>query len=331
MTQPQQSQPQPLQDLALWLAWQHQQDQESLAAQTAAGLGILFPILKFADLSNSTQPWLHATLLELEKQFAKSVNLGTQFTQHSLWAIDPTAGEIHAPQILFPVQQARVSMNATGPSAIKHSTRVLALDDQSMTAGIEKQVMENAKTNTTGTGIKIATEGGRDAVQQQVQMADLVPETELNKRRHQKVIGYARFTDSDPCYYCAMLAARGTYYLSSTAFEESSKKFEANGNIAAVHDHCKCSLRPVFRTEDEWDDRAEYFKQQWKDLTKNKGGKDAMKAFRRGYVPPPPYEDAPVVDLGKVRTNRERLITLGFEESSPQVQFYDDMIGKLAG
>lgn len=328
MTAPQQQQPQPLQDLALWLAFQHQAQQESLAAQAAVGLGILFPILKFADLSNSTQPWLHATLLELEKQFAKSVNLGTQFTQHSLWAIDPTAGEIHAPQIPFPVQQARASMNATGPSAIKHSTRVLVLDDQSLTAGIEKQVMDNAKTNTTGTGIKIATEGGRDAVQQQVQMADVVPETELNKRRHQKVIGYARFTDSDPCYFCAVLASRGAVY-SANSFREISKAY--GDNIAAVHDHCKCSLRPVFRTADSMDDRAHYFKAQWDKLTANDSGKDAMKAFRRGYVPPPPYEDAPVVDLGNVRANRERLITLGFEESSPQVQFYDDMIGKLAG
>jgi hypothetical protein len=265
-------------------------------------------------------------MLELEKQYAKSVNLGTQLTQHSLWAIDPTAGVIHAPPIPFPVQQVRASMTTTGPNAIKHSTRVLTLDDQSLTAGIEKQVMDNAKTNTTGTGVKIATEGGRDAVQQQVQMADVVPELELSRRRHQKVIGYARFTDGNPCYFCAMLASRGAVY-SANSFREISKHF--GDNIAAVHDHCKCSLRPVFRTEDSMDERAKYFRAQWDKLTANESGKDAMKAFRRGYVPPPPYEDAPVVDLGNVRRNRERLINLGFEENSPQVQFYDQVITKL--
>ncbi|OMC55380.1 hypothetical protein A5747_13385 [Mycobacterium sp. IS-836] len=326
MTQPQQSQPQPLQDLALWLAFQHQMDQEALAAQTAAGLGILFPILKFADLNGSTPPWLHAAMLELEKQFTKSVTLGTRFVQHSLWAIDPTAGQIPTPYIPFPADSVRASMTVTGPAAIKHATRVLALNNEEMTAGIERQTMANAKTTSTGAGVKEATEGGREAVRQSTQLAEVVPESELSSRRERRVIGYARFTDSNPCYFCAMLASRGAVY-KQDSFIEVSKHF--GNNIAAVHDHCKCSLRPVFRTEDSMDERAKYFKAQWDKLTANSSGKDAVKAFRRGYVPPPPYEDAPVVDLGNVRANRERLINLGFGEDSPQVQFYDDTIAKL--
>jgi hypothetical protein len=326
VTQPQQSQPQPLQDLALWLAYQHQFDQESLAAQTSAGLGILFPILKFADLDASASPWLHAVMLELEKQFSKSVALGSQLVQHSLWAVSPTSGEILTPHIPFPADSVRASMTTTGPAAIKRATRVLALDDQSLTAGIEKQVMDNAKTTTTGAGVKEATEGGREAVRQSTQLAEVVPESEFAARREQRVIGYARFTDSNPCYFCAMLASRGAVY-KEDSFLEVSKHY--GNNIAAVHDHCKCSLRPVFRKADSMDERANYFKAQWDKLTAHDSGKDAVKAFRRGYVPPPPYGDAPVVDLGNVRANRERLVDLGFGEDSPQVKFYDDVIAKL--
>lgn len=328
MTQPQQNQPQPLQDLALWLAFQHQVDQEAVAAQTTAGLNILFPILKFADLANSTQPWLHATSLELEKQYQKSASLGMQFVQNTLWAVDATAGQIHQLPIPFPVQQVRTSMQVTGPVALKAATRVLALDNQSLTEGLAKQAMANAEHGSTGAGVKQATQGGRDAVIQSTRLADVVPESEMSKRRGQRVIGYARFTDSDPCYFCAMLASRGAVY-QENSFQETSKAF--GNNIAAVHDHCKCSLRPVFRTADSMDDRAGYFKGQWDKLTANSNGSAAVKDFRRGYVPPPPYENAPAVDLGAVRANRDRLIDLGFAENSPQVQFYDDVIGKLAG
>lgn len=328
MTQPQSKQPQALPELAAFLAIQHQADQESLATQTAAGLSILWPILKFSDLASSTQPWLHATTLEIEKGYQKSVSLGMQFAQDTLWATDPTAGMIHTLPIQFPVQKVQASMQVTGPVAIKHATKVLALDDQSFTDAVERKVMGNAKEGSTGTGVKLATQGGRDAVVQSTKLADVVPESELVKRRQSNVIGYARFTNSEkPCYFCATLASRGAVY-KENAFIETSKHF--GDNIAAVHDHCMCSLRPVFRTEDSMDDRANFFKGQWDKLTANYSGKAAMNAFRRGYVPPPPYESSPAVDLGSVRANRGRLVDLGFAADSPQVRFYDDVIEKLA-
>lgn len=329
MTAPQQpsQHPQALPELATWLAIQHQQDQESLAAQTAAGLSILWPILKFADLATSTQPWLHATTLEVEKQYQKSVDLGMQLVQHTLWATDPTAGLIHPLPIPFPVQKVQTSLQVTGPSAIRGATKVIALGDQSLTDGVERQVMANAKHGSTGAGVKQATQGGRDAVVQSVQLADVVPESALVVKRQRNTIGYARFTDSNPCAFCSMLASRGAVY-HENAFQESSKAF--GNNIAAVHDHCKCSLRPVFRTADSMDDRAKLFRAQWDKLTNGLSGRQAMNAFRKGYVPPPPYESSPAVDLGSVRANRAKLVDLGFAEDSPNVKFYDEVIGKLA-
>lgn len=328
MTSPRQSkQPQPLPELATYLAIQHQQSQENVAAQTAAGLAILWPILKFSDLATSTQPWLHATTLEVEKGYQASVSLGLDFVQHTLWATDATAGLIHPLPIPFPVQKVQTSMQVTGPAAIRSATKVIALGDQSLTDGVERQVMANAKHGSTGAGVKQATQGGRDAVVQSVQLADVVPESALVDKRHRNAIGYARFTDSDPCYFCAMLASRGAVY-KEDAFVETSKVF--GNNVAAVHDHCMCSLRPVFRTADSMDDRADLFRAQWDKLTSGLSGRQAMNAFRKGYVPPPPYESAPAVGLGAVRANRDRLVDLGFAEDSPNVKFFDDLIGKLA-
>lgn len=330
MTTPQQpnQHPQALPELATYLAIQHQADQEAVAAQTAAGLSILWPILKFSDLATSTQPWLHATTLEIEKGYQASVSLGMQFAQQTLWAIDPTAGPIHPLPIPFPVQKVQTSMQVTGPGAIKGATRVIALGDQSLTDGVERQVMGNAKDGSTGAGVKQATQGGRDAVIQSTQLADVVPESTLVQKRHSNTIGYARFTDSNPCFFCGMLASRGAVY-KENSFQESSKAF--GNNIAAVHDHCKCSLRPVFRTQDSMDDRADFFKGQWDKLTNGLSGRQAMNSFRKGYVAPPPYESSPTVDLGAVRANRDRLVDLGFADDSPQVQFYNDMIDKLTG
>lgn len=333
--------PRPLPELATWLAWQHQQEQESVAARAAIGLGLLWPILQFSRLDETTPPWLHAVALEIEKNFNASVELGSALVQETLWAVEPTAGEIAPVSVRFPVEVVRDSMRSNGPSAVKHDTKVALLvpeadrtpGQQLMVSTLEADSMSAAKVDSTGAGIRHVMDGGRTAVDQRLRLAEHTPEAPVDqvaRKRKQRVIGYARFTDSDPCYFCAMLASRGAVYLSEGSFKASNKKFEGDG-VAKVHDHCQCSLRPVFSLDDGLDERAKYFFNMWVDAQKNRRKDEtAINAYRRQYVPPPPYVDAPVVDLSAVRGNRRRLVDVGFKESSPQVRFYDRAIEKLA-
>lgn len=306
----QQNQPKALPDLAAWLEYQHQQQQEAIASQTALGLALLWPILKFDDLDKTTTTWLHAVTLQMEKQFKASEDAAFLMVQGIKWASEPLSDPLTQIATAFPTKAAQQSMLITGPIAVKAQMPAPA-----------DEAMARADLGSTGAGVRTALNGGRGEVQ------TLVTADAVQRRRQSKVIGYKRVTDDDPCYFCAVLSSRGAYYLSQSTFDASNKKYVGDG-IAKVHDHCKCSLVPVYSKADKYDDRAKFFKAQWLKATKNLSGDDAMNAFRKVYVPPPPYE-SPAVDLDAVRANREALVNSGFAANSPQVRWYDQQVRKL--
>src|SRR5690606_30594435 len=84
-------------------------------------------------------------------------------------------------------QQALTSLYVTGPAAIKVATRG---------GRPVERAREMALSQTLGSVIRLVLQGGRDTI------------TETIKRDRQ-ALGFARVTDGDPCYFCAMLASRG--------------------------------------------------------------------------------------------------------------------------
>lgn len=105
--------------------------------------------------------------------------------------------------------------------------------------------------------------------------------------------------------------------------------------LAKVHDHCQCSLRPVYREDDARDERAKFFEQQWIDLGKSlaKQGiklspKDKLNAFRRRYRRPPAYKANPVVNLARVRRNRDD-VAAELGARSPQARWWDRQVTLL--
>lgn len=154
-------------------------------------------------------------------------------------------------------------------------------------------------------------------------------------KRERGVIGYARMTDSNPCYFCALLASQGAVYYGSDSFDQSNRKFKGAG-VAKVHDNCQCTMRPVFRKSDAMDARAKYFLAQWNKFGRGGDGRSAEQNFRRNYVPPPPYDSVASLSQGDrldaldaARKNRELLLARGFGAGSPNVRFWDDSISKL--
>lgn len=380
MTQPQAQEPQPLEDLAFYLAVKHQQEQTAIAARTAAGLAILWSLLQFDKLDETSPAWLHAVTLQVEEQFRISEQTSFDFVQGTKWAIEPLSEPLKKVTTLFPTQDFQLAMRATGPATIKRATgiafsapvnysealselsppdvpagqtsqwvldRIAELEasrarrDEAITA-VREEASSAGKLNTTGVGVKYALNGGRGEVEQLV----ILDATERLKNR--KVIGWARFTEdtfnsqtgqrTGPCYFCALLASRGAFYLSEDAFKGSNnmirepvKKPRGNNRttrrafigdgVAKIHDHCRCTLRVVYRKEDAEDDRAKFFLEQW-----NKSSN--MKDYRSKYVMPPPYEVSPAVDLPAVARNRDRLVAqLG--EDSAQVKWYDRKLAEL--
>lgn len=375
MTQP--VQPQALPDLALWLTLQHQEEQQRIADRTAAGLALLWALLRFDRLDATSPAWLHAVTLQVEQQFRVSEQAAFDFVQGTKWAIEPLSAPLKKVATKFPTKDFQLAMRATGPAAVKRATGAsfpaprsdfdalsAAPEPQVSTIDIDALIQDVSalgKLNSTGAGVKFALNGGRGEVEQLV----LIDAQDRFKRN--EPIGWARVTEDSengPCYFCALLASQGAVYYNEDSFERSNsmirdlplsqktgekyldsligkldektvqkglKSTERRAFIgegtAKVHDHCKCSLRPVYRLADKWDERARFFLRQW-----NKSGGDSPRSqindFRRRYVKPPPYERVPLVDLPAVIRNRG-ILAERLGANSSQVAWYDRKIADI--
>lgn len=231
-------------------------------------------------------------------------------------------------------------------------------------------IMAFGKLNSTGAAVKFALNGGRGEVQQLV----VVDARErIKNRKAIGWARFTEDSDSGPCYFCAMLASQGAVYYDSTSFDRSNNKIRDIGAPAApkgvgqkyvaellakldaregktrparqrraflgdgpakVHDHCKCTLRPVYSEKNGMDERANFFLDQWKDLEKNyrklpeekqKDGASSLQKFRAVYRRPPKYSENPAVNLAAIRKNRE-LVARELGTDSPHVKWWDRQI-----
>lgn len=368
-------QPQALDDLAYWLAIQHQQAQEKIANSTAAGLALIWGALQFSRLDETTPAWLHGATLQVEQKFRESEEAAFEFVQGTKWAIEPLSDPLKKIDTVFPTKEFQLAMRATGPASVKRATGVAFApperDSEALFRGFPPEVQQEnldrlvgdllsrGKLNSTGVGVKYALNGGRGEVQQ------LVIRDARDRIKNGLTIGWARFTEDSfdsktgkrtgPCYFCALLAARGAKYLDATSFDVSNNRIREpvpvenrRGNarttrrafigdgVAKVHDHCKCSLRPVYREQDSKDERANLFEQQYKDMYKQNPwlrnpaleGSQDMKEWRKFYQYPTPYSDRPAVNLSMVRENRA-LVAQELGASSEHVRWWDRTIRRL--
>ena len=322
----------------------HQQQQESIAAKVASGLWLLWPVLGFSRLKETTPAWLHASMLQVQSGWDSSAVEAAEFVQHSRWAMEPGAPPLDLIRIEFPAAATAKSLEATGPGRVRQ-----------LMPGDESEIMTKAQKASSGVGQALALNGGREQVQAQV--LKMAPERKSNDL----AIGWARFTENgngknSPCYFCAMLASRGAFYLTEDSFKKSDSQIrdiKRNGKVverrafvgngqAKVHDHCRCSLRPVFSLKDSRDERANYFLDQWKTYGKGGKGEDgkyhtAMQNFRNNYIPPAPYRPGDVLSLEErrsaiatARQNRDVLLfNRGLGENSPQVAFWEGVSQRL--
>lgn len=87
-----------------------------------------------------------------------------------------------------------------------------------------------------------------------------------------QVRGWIRVTDGDPCAFCAMLASRGPVYK-----DQDTAGFEA-------HDHCACTVEPVYYTDALWPGRAAEFRRLWREHIEGRySGAEARREWRRVY------------------------------------------------
>lgn len=163
----------------------------------------------------------------------------------------PRSGRQVAPVISWrdDDKAAKTSLIVTGPVNMKARTR---------RGEPPRVVNRRAVVDATGAAGRHVLNGGRKT------LLTLVEADEA-------AVGWARVTDRDPCYFCAMLASRGPVYQS-----RRQASFQP-------HDHCACTAEPVFDRAADWPGRARQFQRVWRDVTAGHSGRDAVNAFRREY------------------------------------------------
>lgn len=147
-----------------------------------------------------------------------------------------------------------------------------------------QEALERSATTISGAGMRYALAGGRSYLENAVD-------------RDRVALGWYRVTREGACSFCAVLASRGAVYREDS-FDESDPRFDGDGD-EKVHDHCRCTIAPLFTRGQEIAPANLTYAELWyqsvkaneEDVLKGRAafvgqkfsGKDALNSFRRRY------------------------------------------------
>ncbi|OQW34502.1 MAG: hypothetical protein A4E20_10810 [Nitrospira sp. SG-bin2] len=339
----------PLEAYVAYLAARHEQDQEAIAASLAVDLYPLWTMVDFQSLDKTMPMWLAGVLPRIKTAYLQSQRVAAVFTQNVRFASLPLDEPLHiaVPNVEKPLS---ISTNAfampdlglgllrdiTAPFETQRVATSLTVEANYKTKkampGLEDELMDNALVRSSGAAVKEAINGSRDVVKNIT-------------RIDQKLIGYARVTDSNPCHFCALLASRGAVYEEDSFSPENDTRkegrksdadFTPNKNapdlpegfsdVAKVHNNCKCTLRPVYAKSQSLDEAARYYRKGWKNVynaNPKMSSTGQVNEFRK-WLKNNPYEGSQL-DIYKLeqelRDRENSLLQAGFHPNSPQVKW----------
>lgn len=219
------------------LTEEHRQHQVRLVEQLAELVrGLFRKHVDYADIDGSTDAFARSAGV-LVDQFREASRLRSIDYMREFQAVEaPDAPDVVEEPSEYTPAEAAESLLRTSRGVLKTLSRK---------GYSESEAMERAEQAVVGKATKIAGDGGRQVIEHEV-------------RRGNGPLGYARVVDADPCPFCAMLASRGVYYAGeeqagallyrSDSFRDSNARFAGDGRFK-VHDHCCCTLEPVYMVD----------------------------------------------------------------------------------
>jgi len=242
----------------------HRADQSALRAAFSllffsAWRGLLDP----RRLEATTPGWLVVSEALVSRHYETSARLATTYyTEHR-------AAELAHPGAPAPValpgdvfgeatahgphrDALRTSLLVCGPAAIRKATRDGRRPEEAATAAAIRCEAAASRHMLTG---------GRTTTRRLV-AADPV------------AVGWARVTDGDACWFCAMLASRGP------AFKSKHAALFVNDERDRYHDGCGCTAEPVYSASAPWPGDGRHWESLWNDATEGLSGEAARRAFR---------------------------------------------------
>lgn len=328
----------PLNEVVEYLEQKHSEDQETIADNLVVALYPLWQIMDFENLDQSSMMWTEAALPRIRTAYMQSQKVAASFAlnvRFATLATTPTIG-IEAPEVEAPmgVPSSRFALPDVGDVEEVVPLDAMTDNDVRLSLMVEgnfnvksqmpvpdpQETMRAAQVNSAGAAVRQTLKGARNVTANVVKF-------------DRRVLGYARYTDANPCHFCALLASRGAVY-SKESFAEADSSFTSNSKavevpreyvrISKVHNNCRCTLRPVYSKSQEFDADAKHYRQQWKNVfepNKHLPPEEIVQKWREEYTP---YQ-RPEADVNKIESAlREREMSLlaeGFEPDSPQVRW----------
>ena len=241
------------------------------ATAIAGIVALLYRRLNLED-PRAVERWLALVLPRIAREQERMADWAIDFVQETRRKDLPREPEIsfsRAPG--SNLEQMRRSLQVVGPESYLNKAREFR---NTSLPDAERRAMEIEARQVTANAVA-------GAVVRHSQSASRNTILEAAKT-DRKCLGWVRLTRGKPCFFCAVLASRGHVY-DEFSFDLSDPRFQADegSGEVKVHDFCQCSLKAIYRKDDEAVEANEPFADMW--TRWGAGGGQALQRFRRGY------------------------------------------------
>lgn len=248
----------------------------------------LWPLLDVRRLDATSPEWLRLSTLTIAEHRRESMRLAARYYEQLRAVEAPDADPYRARWIDSVPETAadaaiRQSLIVTGPVAAKTATQRITnlaeLDAPAAERALEK-VQQTALVQVQGAAVRHVLDGGRELLREEA-------------AQDRVALGFARVSDGNPCYFCALMISRGFVYRTEDAAGRRANSSTRNRNgprevfvgegLYKFHDHCACTVEPLFTRDTPVPEQAMKYAAIYRDATKRKSGPAAMSAFRAAY------------------------------------------------
>ncbi|TYK45161.1 Hint domain-containing protein [Actinomadura decatromicini] len=196
-------------------AAEYHRQQLKILQEIAKQIAASFRLVRLGSFGSTVPAWLRAADAAITKHADMAGSLAADyFESERELARVPGTFHIDVPD----VPETKID------TSLRWATKDLWIPQRDSPPPIERRLAD-AETKVIGAAQKAVADTARDTIHQGV----------LKDRR---AIAWARITDSDPCYFCALMALRGAVFKSrQTAGRRANRNFEGEGQYK-FHDHC---------------------------------------------------------------------------------------------
>jgi hypothetical protein len=204
-------------------AAEYRRQQAKILQEIAKQVAASFRLVKLGKFGSTVPAWLRAADAAIAQHADMAGSLAADYFETEREIADvPGSFRPEVPD----VPETKVE------TSLRWATKDLWTPEREHPAPIEQRLAD-AETKVIGAAQKAVADVARDTVHQAV-------------AKDKRAIGWARVTDADPCYFCALMAIRGAVYKTrASAGRRANRNFEGEG-LYKFHDHCSCTVTPVW-------------------------------------------------------------------------------------